>query len=217
MCPTPRPSRVATFSITCPCSGGSLGILVGDVSGHGLPAALLMASTQAYLRCLAQTCTTVGEIMTRVNRFVHGETDFEHFVTLLLDAVQPAHPADWSSPMPAILPATCLTPRVTSSRNSKAPSFPLGVTDHVDYPVREPTTLEVGDMVVLLTDGFLEAESPDGGVPGFGADRVLETIRGVLDRPSQEILETLHQAIISFTGKPLPADDLTAVIVKIER
>ena len=157
--------------------GGSLGILIGDVSGHGLPSALLMTSTQAYLRCLAQTCTTVGEIMTRVNRFVHDETDYEHFVTLLLMRYNPrtrqmvytnaGHPSGY------VFDASGLVKQELESA-----SIPLGIKDHVDYPVPEPTTLEVGDTVVLLTDGFLEAESPDGK-NAFGEQRVLNTIKAV--------------------------------------
>ncbi len=197
-----------------PMLGGSLGILIGDVSGHGLPAALLMTSTQAFLRCLAQTCTTVGEILTRVNRFVHGETDFEHFVTLLLMQYNPrtrqllftnaGHPSGYVFDVKGEI-----------KQQLESTSIPLGIREHVDFPVREPITLETGDLVALITDGILEAESPSG--KQYGEQRTINMIRSLRDRSSQEILHALHADIVQFTGKEIPADDLTAVIIRVER
>lgn len=194
--------------------GGALGLMIGDVSGHGVPSAILMASTQAFLRCLAQTCATVAELMTRVNRFVYEETRAEHFVTLLLARYNPGNRqlvfANAGHPSGLVLDARGeLRAELLSS------AVPLGILEHVDYPVREPLQLAPGDLVVLLTDGILEAESPSE--EAFGIERVLEVVRRERSRSSREILESLHRALREHLENREPADDLTAVIVKVER
>ena len=66
-----------------PMSNGDYGLVVGDVTGHGIGPALLMAETRAYLRILAADLDDVGEILTRANRVLTEDTGSERFVTLL--------------------------------------------------------------------------------------------------------------------------------------
>ncbi|QEH35769.1 Phosphoserine phosphatase RsbU [Aquisphaera giovannonii] len=195
-----------------PMLDGRLGIVIGDVAGHGIGAALEMASTQAFLRGLAQTCSTLGEIMTRINRFVFGETEGESFITLLLIRWDPrtrsltyanaGHP-----------PGYILDPAGEVRAELGSSSLPLGLEEHSDFPVGEPIALRPGELVVLVTDGILEAASPDEVF--FGSGRLLEVIRGARGRAAREILEELHRAVTRHTGTEVLKDDVTAVVIKL--
>ena len=84
----------------------------------------------------------------------------------------------------------------------------------MDLPPSEAFELEPTDVVLLVTDGILEASSPEGAL--FGVDRVLEVVRANRDRRASEIIQNLQQAVFDFTGLNQPQDDLTAVVIKVE-
>jgi PAS domain S-box-containing protein len=197
-----------------PMAGGKLGVAVGDVSGHGIAAALQMASTLAFLRSLAQTCATIGEILTRVNRFVYDEVDGQTFVTLMLLRLDPRTRtvtyANAGHPSGFVLDA-----RGGVRAELRSSTVPLGITDDLDFPVGDPLVLRPGDVVVLVTDGILEAHSPERVC--FGRDRLLEVIRSAQARSSQAILEELRRAVSRHSQAEVPLDDLTAVIINNER
>jgi len=191
---------------------GSVGFAIGDVSGHGLGPALLMASTHAHLRSLARTYTDAGEILGLVNASLVRETEDDRFVTLLFGRLDPrtrsfvyasaGHPAgyvlDASGSVKACLEST---------------SLPLGILPDADFPPGEPVALEPGDLVLLITDGILEARSPTGDY--FGARRALEVVRAHRQAAAGEIIEVLHRAVLEFSETRKPADDVTALVIKV--
>jgi len=191
---------------------GSAGFAIGDVSGHGLGPALLMASTHAHLRSLAQTFTDAGEILALANASLVRETGDDQFVTLLLGRLDPrtrafvyasaGHPAgyilDASGSVKACLEST---------------SVPLGIWPDVDFPPGDPVMLEPGDLVLLITDGILEARSPTGDY--FGTGRALEVVRAHRGQAAGEIIEALYWAVLEFSESRKPADDVTAVVIKV--
>ena len=75
--------------------------------------------------------------------------------------------------------------------------------------------LERGDTVLLLTDGVLEASSPEGGAL-FGEERVLEVVSASRGKTAAEIVEDLFRAIRGFTRREKPTDDMTAVVIKVD-
>jgi sigma-B regulation protein RsbU (phosphoserine phosphatase) len=197
-----------------PMLGGNLGIVVGDVAGHGIAAALQMASTLAFVRSLAQTCATVGEVMARVNHFVFEESQGDSFVTLMLIRLDPrtrsltyanaGHP-----------PGYVLDPSGEVRAELGSSAFPLGLEEHHDFPMAEPVVLRPGELVVLVTDGILEPRSPEGAF--FGRERMLDVVRAAWDRASHEIVEELHRAVGRHTGTAVFEDDVTAVVIKVGR
>lgn len=72
--------------------------------------------------------------------------------------------------------------------------------------------MSVGDMLILLTDGFYEWDRGDG--EQFGTERVVDLIRQHRARPAKEIIEAIYAELLGFAGESIQADDLTAVIVK---
>jgi PAS domain S-box-containing protein len=190
-----------------------VGVVVADVSGHGVGPALLAASTQAHLRSLAETPAEIEEILSRINRFLLGEAQNEHFVTMLLVHLHPpsrtlayvnaAHPSgyivDSSGRLKARLPSTGL---------------PLGVIAEAEFPAGEATQLAPGDVVLLFSDGLLEAGSPDGD--SFGTERTLEVLSVNHAKPAAEIIAAVYRALQQFSsGAPLQ-DDVTLVIIKVD-
>ena len=129
------------------------------MSGHGLGPAIVMALAYAHLRSLTQTCDNAGQILSRVNQFLAKETD--HFVTMLLarldagrmwlECTNAGHPPgyvlDAAGHVKAQLPSQ---------------SLPLAVLPETEFPCNEPVRLEPGDLVLLFTDGLLDASLAGG-------------------------------------------------------
>jgi sigma-B regulation protein RsbU (phosphoserine phosphatase) len=189
--------------------GGCLGIAVGDVSGHGLGPALLMAGTRAYLHVLVQARDDVGEILTTVNRLLCEDTRNEQFVTLFLARLDPgSRTLVYASAGQEgyLLDNSGLATKLDST------SLPLGVNEEVIIPSAESIPLEPGDIILLVTDGILEAKSADGSC--FGIDRSLDTIRASRSRPCREIGAALWGAVRQFSRHTPQGDDMSVVIIK---
>lgn len=192
---------------------GSLGIVVGDVCGHGFSAALVMASVSAHLRSFVLDHTDIEEALRHVNKFLCRETEEGRFVTLLFVQLELAsrrlkylnlgHPSGYvlgrTGAVKGVLPSGAL---------------PLAILPDMDIPSGVPMELEAQDIVLLTTDGFFEARSPAG--EPFGQERMMEAVRANRDRRASEIIQSLQQAVFDFTGLDEPQDDLTAVVIKVE-
>ncbi|NQT14125.1 MAG: PAS domain S-box protein, partial [Planctomycetes bacterium] len=170
---------------------GALGIAIGDVCGHGVGAALLTATTIAHFRSLAEDHTDVGEISAHANSMLCWETEAGRFVTNLL-----AH-VDLKSRMVHYVGAGhpwgyVLTQSGDVKSILKSSALPLAIMRETEFPVSGPVGLETGDLVLLVTDGLLEAQSPDGVL--FGTERTLELVRANRHLKASEIIETLHAA-----------------------
>jgi len=196
-----------------PMPRGSVGLVIGDVSGHGLGPALLMASTHGLLRSHAETRTDISAILARANRFLADETGLGRFVTLLFARLDPATRsltyanAGHSS-------GYVLDRSGAVSHALESTSLPLAVLVETEFPTCGPITLEPGDLVLLVTDGVHEARSPDGTF--FGTERALEVVAANRDKTAAQIVEALLSAVRKFTRTDNPTDDVTAVVVKVE-
>ncbi len=192
--------------------GGRLGIAVGDVRGHGLGAALQMVGTRAYLRSLAGTGADLETVFRRLNRTLSEDTEDGGFVTLLFADVDPrGHRLVYASaghPHGYVLDSAG-TVRATL----EATGIPLGIfPDRHEATARE-IPLEEGDTIVLLTDGLVEAASPEGEF--LGVERVLESVRSARHLDARRIAEAIHAELSEFTAGCPPSDDVTVVVCKI--
>jgi sigma-B regulation protein RsbU (phosphoserine phosphatase) len=192
-----------------PMADGRTGIVVADVSGHEIGASLLMAKTRAYLRALAKSDDSLETILGRLHEFLVVDTHDKWFVTMFFAALNPQTSAleyAGAAQQAHLIRADGSVTVLCST------STPLGV--FADHPPRcsPPVTLLPGDMFVALTDGYIEAKSPSG--EQFGNDRMLSLILENRKRPSHEILDVLKRTVRIFCGSGVPADDLTAVIVR---
>jgi hypothetical protein len=192
-----------------PISGGRVGIVVADVSGHEIGASILMAKTRAYLRALAQSRDDFVETVSQLNRYLVEDVKSRWFVTMFFARLDPAGASFVYSAAghPGYL--------IRSSgevMTLESTSPPLGVLDDGRLPCGPPTRLEAGDMLLLVTDGLFEAQAPDA--TPYGLDRTLRVVRESRDRPAAEIVRRLHADVRRFCGDTSPVDDITVVLLK---
>ncbi len=195
-----------------PMPGGCLGIAIGDVSGHGVGAALLMAETRAYLRSFAQTYSDVGEILDHVNRALAGDITEDSFVTLLLARLDPARLtltyANAGHPPAFVIGGSRRVKNVLRSTG-----VPLGPFPERHIEEGPAVRLRPGDTVVFVTDGITETGAADNRE--FGSKRVLECIRASAGGASQDIVTFLFEAVDRHAAGLAERDDMTALVCKV--
>jgi sigma-B regulation protein RsbU (phosphoserine phosphatase) len=195
-----------------PMPSNGVGIAVGDVCGHGLASALIMAETRAFLRPLAAQQADPAETLSRLNAFLYQDLQEDgHFVTLFLGCLDTAARrlvyASAGHPPGFLLGATGALKAALG-----ATGCPLGLFCTSGYESSETLEIEPGDVLVLLTDGITETEAPDGTV--FGTEGALDVIRACLARPAAEIVQCLRDAVTRFSDGMPQRDDVTIVICK---
>ncbi len=186
-----------------------LGIVIADVSGKGIPAALLMAGLQASVRSVSLSGSSPAEVNRRVGELLHGTTSASRYATLFFAVWDPhAREIRYSNAghFPPLLVGASGAVRLTQG------GLPLGMFDGCLYGEGR-REVHAGDLLVLFTDGVVEA--PDAAGREFGETRILETIEGVRDRKLPEILDALVDAVRRFTGEGPPHDDVTVVLARV--
>ncbi|MCG6924270.1 MAG: SpoIIE family protein phosphatase [Acidobacteria bacterium] len=195
-----------------PLEDGRVAIAVGDVSGHGLSAALLMAETRAYLRSLLRSSTDLDEILRQLNVFLCDDTEDERFVTLMLAILDPARQSLVFSSAGHI-PGYVLDPSGATRRALESTGMPLGLFTDAEFPASPGIPLAEGDLLLLLTDGATEAQNAAGDF--FDAEGVLRTVAKARHGDSDAIIRELHSAIEDFGSHSPRRDDITAVVCKV--
>ena len=194
-----------------PLPEGCIGITIGDVCGHGIGTALLMTELRAFLRAFARRSLDLGEIFTLINTAFVSDLEQDCYATLVVCRLRPAsrtlvyasagHLAGY------VLNAEGGVKHVLESIN-----IPLGLLPDRSFQSSGEILLETGDMLILLTDGIVEAERPDG--TPFGIDRALDFIRESRHKCAQDIVNGLYHAVREFVEGMPQNDDITAVICK---
>ncbi|MHC4215319.1 MAG: SpoIIE family protein phosphatase [Planctomycetota bacterium] len=189
-----------------------LGLVVGDVSGHGLGPALLMVETRAYLRALSQTTQGISEMLTLLNRTLSRDMDTGSFVTLIFVLLDPrTRTLSYTSAGHN----TCyvLNSSGTVKKELKSVGPPLGIFPEIDFSSVSGIHLEPGDIVCLLTDGVIEAFTSDNTT--FDINRVLENIRANCEKNAQEMVTALYNEVHDFYKGEMQNDDITVVVLKV--
>jgi serine phosphatase RsbU (regulator of sigma subunit) len=196
-----------------PLADGSLGVVVGDATGHGFGPALMIMQTQAYVRALSMTHSSVGHILTLANRALADGTQWRRFVTLCFARLDPGGSSlTYSSAGHTEGYVLSASGEVKSRlRNT---NLPLGLDPREMFQESEPVHLELGDLVLLISDGIVEAQSLSRKAFGVGA--LLDAVRSLRARPAREVVAGVLQAVQDFSSHLPPSDDMTAVAVKIE-
>lgn len=192
--------------------GGRLGFVVGDVSGHGIGAALLMSSARALLRAFAAGDDPPEAVVTRLNRFLSGDVETGRFMTLfygeisLRDRKLTYVRAGHNEPL--------LYRRSTDAFEELSEGgIALAMMEDFDFEATGPIELQPGDLLFLYTDGIVEAM--DAKREPFGLARIQEILRGHRERPAKELVEMVRAAVRKHTGTDVREDDLTLVVAKI--
>jgi sigma-B regulation protein RsbU (phosphoserine phosphatase) len=189
-----------------------LGLVVGDVSGHGLGQALIMAETRAWLHSCIQSWIDPSDVMKRLNAPLIKDLSSSQFVTMLLATVDVHNRtltyANAGHPSGYMFDRSGKTKMVLESTG-----IPLGVLPEVRGLTHTTIAIEPGDLILLLTDGFLESPRPDGEF--IEVEKLLEVVRLHHDAPVQQILDNLFERLRLFVQGETPTDDVTAVICRI--
>ena len=193
------------------CDNGHTGLLVCDVAGKGISAALLAASVRATIRAELQHANNPGQVLQSANAKLYGDMSrIERFVTALLVCL----PVNLSVLQYASAGHTTgLWLRTEPLRVQKLPSttLPLGILPEIE-PTTAPIDVQPGDVVVLYSDGLSEAENEQGrilGVAGIG-----DVLLATHSAPAQFILDSLTEAYRHHIGDAAVVDDLTLLVLK---
>jgi serine/threonine protein phosphatase PrpC len=189
---------------------GRLAITIGDVSGKGTPAAILMANVQAAVRALSESHVPAGELIRRVNRLVYGYTEDSVFITFFYSVL------DTRSGELVYVNAGHNQPCVLRANGSREyldrGGLVIGVLPAADYEEGH-LTLGPGDDLVLYTDGITEATNTEEEM--FGEQRFQELLIEHRAASAREIEERVYSTIKEFAQGASQADDLTMVVVKL--
>ena len=200
--------------ITAPDDGNrSFGIVIGDVSGHGVAAALLMTTVRAFLRMRCFQPGPLAEVVGDVNRLLCADvSDTGRFMTLSHLVLDPAtRRLTWvrAGHDPIILCDTA-TGLVADIPDQGGP--PLGIIDATHY-AENHLDLAPGQILLLATDGLWEARNAAGIM--YGKDRVRESLRRHAARPAGEIVAALLDELQAFLAGESPGDDVTLVVIRL--
>jgi len=193
-----------------PLSGGKLGLLMADVADKGVPAALFMATTSTLLRLTAQSHIAPDRMLLHANTGINANNREDMFVTVWYGVLDPAsHRIRFANAGHSL--ALHMAAKDGLIRQLRPAGMPLGVTDSPSL-AREAATLAPGDMIVLYTDGVIDALNEAG--EDFGQDRLEALLFGRRHLAAQEVLDALLAAIHAHTGQAPLFDDITLVVLR---
>jgi sigma-B regulation protein RsbU (phosphoserine phosphatase) len=218
---------IAGESIYCDETGGDLydflevrcrnsdqlGIAVGDVSGHGISAALLMATVRAFLRCRVTQPGGIAEIISDVNRLAAYDTrETCQFMTLFYAEIDPAKKT-MSWVRAGHDPAIFYDPAIDRFNQLEGEGVALGIDGEIKYQENVKTELSRGQIIVIGTDGLWETQNKSGEM--FGKKRLKVLIREHAQSSAKEILSSIMDSLKTFQGSEKQEDDVTLVVAKV--
>jgi sigma-B regulation protein RsbU (phosphoserine phosphatase) len=196
-----------------PLPDGQWGILIADVSGHGTPAAVLMAITHSIAHTYPGSPTPPAQMLQYLNRHLTSRytDDSGTFVTAFYGIYDPpsrklTYACAGHNP-PRL--KRCGSPTMASLDGAK--KLPLGISLEETYE-EDTRLLRPGDQVIFYTDGITEAEDPSGEM--FGVQR-LDAVLGGCPDDASALLEAVLRDLEQFTGGRPPADDRTLLVAKV--
>jgi len=194
---------------------GGFTVVIGDVSGHGIPSALMMATGRAFLRQRSSLPGDLADIISDVNRQM--TRDFEasgSFMTLFYMTIDASNRCLYwvrAGHDPAIF----YDPATDTFEELRGEGIALGVDSDGRYEQFQKAGLKKGQIIVLGSDGLWEARNPKGEM--FGKEPIHQIIRQNLKASAREILTSSFNAFNVFLGDRAPEDDVTLVVIKITK
>jgi serine phosphatase RsbU (regulator of sigma subunit) len=192
-----------------PYAGPSVGLALGDVSGKGMPASLMMMALHARVHVLAETPGNLGDFMMRLNKATCATCPSNRFITFffsVLDAVSgDLRFANAGHNPPILLRAS------GDAQMLEGGGPVLGVISIAPYS-EQSASLAPGDLLVLYSDGVTEANNPD--FDEFGEERFIRVLSENRARTAREIVDAVTAALKEFTAGAPQADDITLLVAK---
>jgi sigma-B regulation protein RsbU (phosphoserine phosphatase) len=193
---------------------GRVGIAVGDVVGHGIAAALLMATVRAFLRIRVTQRGSLSEMIIDVNRLLCIDTaQTGSFMTLFFMTIDSVK-RDIQWVRAGHDPAIVYNPSMGSFSELGGSGIALGIDDSWSFQEYTHSGWSNGEIILIGTDGIWETQSPQDGA--YGKDRLRHVIRQRSKSSSQEIVLAITDDVAAFRQSALQNDDITLVVVKTE-
>jgi PAS domain S-box-containing protein len=196
------------------CQNDHFGVVVGDVTGHGIDAALLMTTARGFLRMRASQCGSISQIITEMNRHLALDVlDSGRFMTLFYLTIDMEN-KDLRWVRAGHDPAILYDPTRDEFEELKGSGLALGVAEDISYEENLKTGLAEGHIIAIGTDGIWEAHNKNGEM--FGKKRFRKILRQNANAPAQDIIDAVYSDLDAFTVGVRPEDDITLVVIKIE-
>ena len=184
---------------------GRFAIIIGDVTDHGIPAALVMVDTRAILRDSIRLSSSPGAILEHANEMLCSEIPTSMFVTCLVAILEPGRGRLQFANAGQNLPLRSIDGRIQELR---ATGMPLGIMQGVHYEENE-TIIGPGESILFFSDGLVEAHNSSRDM--FGDERLKEIVSNHTINP-QSLINTLLSEMVEFTGQENEQeDDVTLV------
>ena len=185
-------------------------LVVADVAGKSVPAALLMATLQASLRTLAALPGSLLELTARLNQYACAQNlGGRRFTTAFLAELEPETSrltyVNAGHNWPVLRRASGGLERLETG------GLPLGILAASQYQCGS-TNLSAGDLLLIFTDGLVEAE--DAHEQEFGEDRMMDTLAGINGGTAAEVLKRIMASVDGFVGFTRQHDDITCMVVR---
>ena len=193
-------------------SENNLWLAIADVSNHGIGPALIMAATRAYLRAFLKVSSDPAVILGMINDALYADLNEYQYVTMLLIRLNTGcHEIEYASA--GHVPAFILNKNGMIAHQLDSTGIPLGYLNHEQFNTCKVNKMHPGDILVLLTDGILEAQ--DSEENEFGHEKTLELINSHKCEKSADIINHIYKEVCLFSGGSNREDDITALICKL--
>ncbi len=193
-----------------PSAPGHLGMVIADVTGKGVPAALFMALSRTVIRTSALSGRDPGPALSRANTLILEDSQTDLFVTAFIADLD-THSGELAYANAGHNRPLWLRVATGEFQELAADGLVLGVFEDVDFEERV-INVAPGDLLVFYTDGVSEAMNAEGQL--FGEDGLRTAIPADRDAKAQGVLQAIIEAVNSFTGDVPQSDDFTLFVVK---
>jgi sigma-B regulation protein RsbU (phosphoserine phosphatase) len=225
--PSPAGLEIAACSRFCDSTGGDYYdfldapkidgqhalIAVGDVTGHGLGAALLMATARGAVRAAAASATTIAQVMDGANEAMSGHTNNGMFMTMVLMSIDPqTREVRWSSA--GHDPALIYHPESDSFEELVGGDVPLGIELGLSFREHSRKCATPGAIILIGTDGIWEARNPTGEM--FGKMRLRQLVKRY-HSSAEDLAEAIQRAMWTWIGPRPLQDDVTFVAIRVAK
>ena len=191
----------------------AIAFAIGDVMGHGVAAAMLMATARGILRSRSRQTGGLDDLLTHMNDLLVEDTAGHRFMTMVMVVFDTERKVmQWAS-------AGHDLPLLYDARDDRfieldGGGLPLGILPDEQYEQMTVGDVHAGQVCVIATDGVWEARNTHG--EEFGRQRLRELIRRCADLTSEQISAQIHQTVTEFRGETEQLDDITFVVVKVK-
>jgi serine phosphatase RsbU (regulator of sigma subunit) len=194
-----------------PLPDGRLVVTLADVTGHGIGPALLASVCRAYARASFNIHDNLTATLQRINQALGEDLTPGRFATFVA-VVCKAGDDQVELLSAGQAPLFVYSSATRNLQSMDAQAMPLGIMPALNSDPPAIISLQAGDLLLLITDGFFEWENASG--EQFGVERLGDTVRRSSHLPPEEIIAELYKSVLTFANGARQLDDLTAVVIK---